>query len=57
MTHYLMTLYRRLRGQEALASAQLQLAACRALLATTMRDRDHYEAAVEVLALELPRRA
>ncbi len=41
------------QAQEQAAAAQLQLTACRAILATAMRDRDHYEAAVEVLAREL----
>lgn len=34
-------------------NAQLQLATCRALLATTMRDRDHVETALDNTCAEL----
>lgn len=34
------------QSQEAAAAAQMQLAACRSLLATTMTERDQYESAL-----------
>lgn len=34
------------QSQEAAVAAQMQLAACRALLATTMKERDQYESAL-----------
>lgn len=42
-------------SQEAAKASQEQLAICRGLLATTMRDRDYHERAVEVLARKLAR--
>ena len=42
-------------SQDAARASQEQLAACRGLLATTMRDRDYHERAVEVLARKLAR--
>ena len=42
-------------SQEAARASQMQLAVCRGLLATTMRERDYHERAVEVLARKLAR--
>lgn len=42
-------------AQEATRASQEQLAICRALLATTMRERDNYEKAVDALARKLAR--
>lgn len=39
--------YRRLRNLDRVEATEMQLAACRALLAVTMRDRDHALAAFD----------
>jgi hypothetical protein len=41
------------QSQEAAAAAQMQLAACRALLATTMKERDQYDNALRLACEEL----
>lgn len=40
-------------SQQTVKASQEQLAVCRSLLATTMRERDHYEKAVDHLARKL----
>lgn len=42
-------------AQDVATASQEQLTVCRGLLATTMRDRDYHERAVEVLARKLAR--
>ena len=42
-----------MQAQSELRAVAEQLAACRAVLAITMRQRDDYEAAIEVLARKL----